>query len=141
MVRTSNGYSEFCEITMELCSNNPFFLNQIVFSDKATFFLNGRLTRQTWWHWVPDNPHRKMEACIKYPQKTDQFEQLIKRVNDADQQIKERHFSHLGQGQRLQRGCHKSPQSSNYTLGQNTYDKITAEGVQNMLGEMKNPIT
>ncbi|KAJ8943304.1 hypothetical protein NQ318_004745 [Aromia moschata] len=37
---------QFCETMMNLCQTNPNLHQQILFSDEATFFVNGTLNRQ-----------------------------------------------------------------------------------------------
>lgn len=60
---------EFCETMMELCNANPIFVNQIIFSDEATFLLNGKVNRHNCRYWAKENPHWIREQHTQYPQK------------------------------------------------------------------------
>ncbi|KAJ8953826.1 hypothetical protein NQ318_006676 [Aromia moschata] len=44
------------------------FLRNIVFSDEATFYLDGTVNRQNYRYWSPENPHWKMETRSQFPQ-------------------------------------------------------------------------
>lgn len=59
----------FCEIMMDLCQANGDFHQKIIFSDEATFCLNGTVNRQTCRYWSRDNPHWMAEAHTQHPQK------------------------------------------------------------------------
>lgn len=60
---------EFCEFMMERINNNPNFLNNIVFSDEATFCLNGNVNRHNCRYWAAENPHWMIQNHTQTPQK------------------------------------------------------------------------
>lgn len=60
---------EFCDNMMERCNADADFVNRIVFSDEATFYLNGTVNKQNCRYWAPQNPHWMMEARTQYPEK------------------------------------------------------------------------
>lgn len=53
---------QFCEEIMFRCGENPNFLNNIVFSDEATFCLNGSVNRHNCRYWSQENPHWIQES-------------------------------------------------------------------------------
>lgn len=48
---------EFCQIMTEHLDNNPQFSENIIFTDEAIFYLNGRVNRQNTRYWATENPH------------------------------------------------------------------------------------
>jgi len=60
---------EFCETMMEMISQNPRFLENTVFSDEASFELNGNVNRHNCRYWSDTNPHWMRESHTQYPQK------------------------------------------------------------------------
>lgn len=60
---------EFCEIMMKKCDEDPNFLNSIVFSDEATFTLNGYVNRHNCRYWASENPHWMVESHTQHPEK------------------------------------------------------------------------
>lgn len=48
---------EFCEIITNLFEREPDIKNKIIFSDEATFYLNGTVNRQNTRFWSPGNPY------------------------------------------------------------------------------------
>ncbi|KAJ8942966.1 hypothetical protein NQ318_016741 [Aromia moschata] len=60
---------QLCETMMNLCQTNPNLHQQILFSNEATFCLNGTVNRQNCrcWSWM--NPHWIIEAHTQHPQK------------------------------------------------------------------------
>jgi len=48
---------EFCELMMERIDEDPNFLSNIVFSDEATFQINGNVNRHNCRFWSDANPH------------------------------------------------------------------------------------
>lgn len=60
---------QFCEQMQELCTNNNNFVKKIIFSDEATFFLNGHVNRQNCRYWATENPRWMMEYRTQHPQK------------------------------------------------------------------------
>lgn len=61
--------TEFCEIMMDMINDDPLLLNNIVFSDEATFELHGNVNRQNMRYWSDINPHWMRENNTQYPQK------------------------------------------------------------------------
>lgn len=68
---------EFCERIMDLCQLNPHFSNRILFSDEATFCLNGTINRQNCRYWSRDNPRWMMEVNTQYPRKVNVWAGII----------------------------------------------------------------
>lgn len=48
---------QFCEDVMLRCDQNPNFLENIVFTDEATFCLNGSVHPHNCRYWSQNNPH------------------------------------------------------------------------------------
>lgn len=61
--------NEFSETMTELIIADPQFLRNIVFSDEATFQLNGDVNRHNCRYWSDTNPHWIEENHTQYPQK------------------------------------------------------------------------
>lgn len=68
---------QFCEDLMNRCNTDPTFVNRIVFSDEATFQLNGTVNRQNCRYWAPKNPHWTMEANTQFPQKLNVWSGIV----------------------------------------------------------------
>lgn len=68
---------EFCETMMNMCHANPQFRNRILFSDEATFCLNGAVNVQNCRYWSRENPHWMMEAHTQYPRKVNVWAGII----------------------------------------------------------------
>lgn len=62
---------EFADIMMEKCydPNDPNFLNNIMFSDEATFVMNGNVNRHNCRYWSRNNPGWMREHHTQYPEK------------------------------------------------------------------------
>lgn len=60
---------EFCDLMMEMIVDDPLLLNNIVFSDEATFELTGNVNRHNCRYWSDVNPHWKRDNHTQYPQK------------------------------------------------------------------------
>lgn len=60
---------EFCEIMMGNLDRNTIVLNNIVFSDEATFMLNGNVNRHNCRYWSSVNPHWMREQHTQHPEK------------------------------------------------------------------------
>lgn len=60
---------EFCDLMMEMIAEDPLLLNNIVFSDEATFELTGNVNRHNCRYWSDVNPHWKRDNHTQYPQK------------------------------------------------------------------------
>ncbi|KAJ8957158.1 hypothetical protein NQ318_007718 [Aromia moschata] len=61
--------TEFCEYMMDHNNQNNGFIANILFSDEATFFLNGHVNRQNTRNWSQENPHWMQEYHTQHPQK------------------------------------------------------------------------
>ncbi|KAJ8921281.1 hypothetical protein NQ315_013754 [Exocentrus adspersus] len=48
---------DFCEEIMFRCDRDPNFLNNVVYSEEATFYLNGSVNRHNCRYWSQENPH------------------------------------------------------------------------------------
>lgn len=59
----------FCETMMQRINNDPHYLRNIVFSDEATFQLNGNVNSQNCRYWCDENPYEFHEGHTQYPQK------------------------------------------------------------------------
>lgn len=68
---------EFCEIMANRCQDDPLFIKNILFSDEATFVLNGTVNKQNCRYWSTENPHWMMEANTQYPQKVNVWAGII----------------------------------------------------------------
>ncbi|KAJ8950323.1 hypothetical protein NQ318_021183 [Aromia moschata] len=62
--------TEFCEYMMDHNNQNNGFIANILFSDEATFFLNGHVNRQNTRYWSQENPHWMQEYHTQHPQKS-----------------------------------------------------------------------
>lgn len=60
---------EFCERLMDICNVDEHFASNVVFSDEATFCLNGLVNRHNSRYWSSENPHWIHEAHTQHPQK------------------------------------------------------------------------
>ncbi|KAJ8946630.1 hypothetical protein NQ318_007235 [Aromia moschata] len=65
---------EFCDLLMTCIDQNQLSLEWIVFSDEATFTLNGHVNRQ---NWTEENPHWMRELHTQRPQKTNVWAGII----------------------------------------------------------------
>lgn len=70
---------EFCEQMMEKCNMDDNFAVNIVFSDEATFMLNGTVNRHNCRYWSDTNPHWAEEGHTQYPQKVNVWAGVIGR--------------------------------------------------------------
>ncbi|KAJ8942984.1 hypothetical protein NQ318_001708 [Aromia moschata] len=61
--------TEFCEYMMDHNNQNNGFIANILFSDEATFFLNGHVNRQNTRYWSQENLHWMQEYHTQHPQK------------------------------------------------------------------------
>lgn len=68
---------QFCELMMERINNNPGFIKQIVFTDEATFCLNGFVNRHNCRYWSDVNPQWMEENHTQYPQKLNVWAGII----------------------------------------------------------------
>jgi len=68
---------EFCETMMNKIDEDPPFLYNIVFSDKATFTLKGKVNRHNCRYWSDTNPDWMMDSHTQYPQKVNVWAGLL----------------------------------------------------------------
>lgn len=68
---------QFCDIMMEKNNTDPMFLRKVLFSDEATFLLNGHVNRQTCRYWAQQNPHWMQEYHTQYPEKLNVWAGII----------------------------------------------------------------
>ncbi|KYN18348.1 hypothetical protein ALC57_09344 [Trachymyrmex cornetzi] len=68
---------EFCDLMMEMIVDDPLLLNNIVFSDEATFQLTGNVNRHNCRYWSDVNPHWKRDNHIQYPQKVNVWADIL----------------------------------------------------------------
>jgi predicted DNA-binding protein YlxM (UPF0122 family) len=61
--------NQFCDQMQQLCNNDNNFVKRIIFSDEATFVLNGHVNRQNCRYWATENPRWMMEYHTQNPQK------------------------------------------------------------------------
>ncbi|XP_057658360.1 uncharacterized protein LOC130895195 [Diorhabda carinulata] len=64
-----NRRLEFCERLQAMCLENENFVKNIVFSDEATFNLNGEVNTQNYRYWSDVNPHWMREGHTQYREK------------------------------------------------------------------------
>lgn len=60
---------EFGELMMENIDNNTITLNNVVFSDEATFMINGNVNRHNCRYWCDENPRWMREQHTQHPEK------------------------------------------------------------------------
>lgn len=60
---------EFCEKFPEKVDEDPEFLKNVVFSDEASFYLNGAVNKHNERYWCNENPYWKVEEHTQNPQK------------------------------------------------------------------------
>lgn len=60
---------EFCEEIIQRLDGDPIFTSRIVFSDEATFMLNGEVNRHNCRYWSDTNPHWTLDLRTQYPEK------------------------------------------------------------------------
>ncbi|KAJ8940702.1 hypothetical protein NQ318_009105, partial [Aromia moschata] len=70
---------EFCEFMTNRCQDNPLFIKNILFSDGATFVLNGTVNKQNCIYWSTENSHWMMEANTQYPETVNVWAGIIPR--------------------------------------------------------------
>lgn len=68
---------EYCERIMARCLENPNFLPNVLFSNEATFMLNGRVNRHNCRYWSEDNPHWMLESHTQRPLKLNVWTSII----------------------------------------------------------------
>lgn len=68
---------QFCEVFMQHCDEDPHFLNCVVFSDEAAFYLNGAVNRHNCRYWSQENPHWVQTVHSQYPQKVNVWAGIV----------------------------------------------------------------
>jgi hypothetical protein len=61
---------QFWEWYVNKCAEDAAIPNKIVWSDEATFKLNGSVNRRNSTYWAPQNPHIAMEHHLNLPRVT-----------------------------------------------------------------------
>lgn len=69
---------QFCQEMMDINNRNVNFVNNIMFSDEATFYLNGFINRHNCRYWANENPHWMEESHTQHPQKLNVWAGLIR---------------------------------------------------------------
>lgn len=69
---------EFCEQLQNLCNNDVMFVKNIIFSDEASFFLNGTVNRQNCRYWASQNPRWMEEGHTQYPRKVNVWAGIVR---------------------------------------------------------------
>lgn len=69
---------QFCEIMQPICNQDENFAANILFSDEATFYLNGTVNSQNCRYWSQENPHWIQEAHCQSPQKLNVWAGILK---------------------------------------------------------------
>lgn len=70
---TENDYVQrlaFCEWFLDMCDNNDNFLDNILWSDEAHFYLNGQLSTRNCVFWETSNPPHFSTAPLHSPKVT-----------------------------------------------------------------------
>ncbi|KAJ8935757.1 hypothetical protein NQ318_000230 [Aromia moschata] len=70
--------TEFCEYMMDHNNQNNGFIANILFSDEATFFVNGHVNRQNTRYWSQENPHWMQEYHTQHPQKVNVWAGIVR---------------------------------------------------------------
>jgi len=60
---------QFSEVMMQRIDQQSNFLHNIVFSDEASFEINGKINHHNFRYWSNENPHWMLEAHTQRPQK------------------------------------------------------------------------
>ncbi len=58
---------EFAELTLEKINSESDFLSLLIFSDEATFHVDGKVNKQNWRFWSDENPHFYVEKSLQSP--------------------------------------------------------------------------
>lgn len=70
---------QFCEALMLRCDQNPNLLSNIIFSDEATFCLDGSVNRHNCRYWSQENPHWTQERHSQHRGKLNVWAGIIGR--------------------------------------------------------------
>lgn len=69
---------QFCEIMQPICHQDQNFAANILFSDEATFYLNGTVNKQNCRYWSKENPRWIQEARSQSPEKLNVWAGILK---------------------------------------------------------------
>lgn len=69
--------NEFCETLNGMIDQNPHFEQCIIFSDEATFSLNGTVNRHNCRYWSRNNPRWMVEAHTQHRQKVNVWAGIV----------------------------------------------------------------
>jgi hypothetical protein len=58
---------QFCEWFRYEVREDKGFMSETIFSDEATFKMNGTVNRHICVYWAQENPHIHMETVVKLP--------------------------------------------------------------------------
>jgi transposase len=58
---------QYCEVYLEYAKGDPDIFNKVIYSDEATFKLNGRVNRHNCVYWSATNPHQIIENEVNMP--------------------------------------------------------------------------
>ncbi|KAJ8962178.1 hypothetical protein NQ318_018139 [Aromia moschata] len=94
--------TEFCEYMMDHNNQNNGFIGNILFSDEATFFLNGHVNRQNTRYWSQENPHWMQEYHTQHPQKRKEVDNKDKerKSKEKERKIRENVGKHTRKGRK-----------------------------------------
>lgn len=70
---------EYCETLRGKIDEDPDFLNYVVFTDEATFYLNGTVNKHNDRLWSDENPHWFREVHTQNPQKVNAWSGMVGR--------------------------------------------------------------
>jgi hypothetical protein len=62
---------------IEICFREPMFSQRDLFSDEATFCLNGTVNGQNCRYWARETPHWMQEIHTQYPQQVNVWARII----------------------------------------------------------------
>lgn len=69
--------SQFCETMKNMLQMNHLLLNNVLFTDEASFYLNGTVNRQNCRYWTTTNQHWFIEHKTQYQQKVNVWAGII----------------------------------------------------------------
>lgn len=52
---------QFCEWALHRISQDPLFIDKLIFTDESTFIRHGQTSRHWTYHWSDENPHESIE--------------------------------------------------------------------------------
>lgn len=111
---------EFCDLLMTRIDQSHLSLDWILFSDEATFTLNGHVNRQNCRYWAAENPHWMRELHTQRPQKTNVWAGIIRdRIVGPfffDDTINGARYLHFLQHELMPVICHLFPNPLNPNL-------------------------